>query len=482
MVRSPWCRSIRPLLRWGVLLTVLLGMGATITSSPVASAQPPPPRPIDWDTYGFGLAREGFNPSETQLTPDNVHRLRLAWTVKVGGVINTQPLYAASVLVPKPGVPGGVVKDLVVVGTDKGRVAAVNAATGRTVWERRVGYRYDSCGDLPYYGVTGTPTIDRATNSVFVGDGKGRVDRLDLSTGRIKHRWRITHNPENGHNYSALTFVGGVVYAELAGYCDRPPYRGEIAAINTRTGHVKHWFITPTNGGGIWGFGGISADPRAGALYAATGNSVASTDHEGYSERVVRLTTHLRVTASNYPGLPTVGDADFGATPMLYRAPGCPPQLAVGNKSGAFFVYDRNGIGNGPVQRIALGGSSFGSNALIGVDAYLPSERTVYVSNPHAAGGYKAGILAFRVTRSCHLSLRWQARGPGGTTSSPTIAGGVVFYGTGAYGTLVALDARTGKRLWVRSVGHTIFGAPSVINGAVYVGAWDGRLRAFVPK
>jgi outer membrane protein assembly factor BamB len=167
---------------------------------------------------------------------------------------------------------------------------------------------------------------------------------------------------------------------------------------------------------------------------------------------------------------------------MLYRAPGCPAQLAVGNKSGAFFVYDRAHIGSGPVQRITLGGSSNGRDALIGVDAYLPSERTVYVSNPIRSGGYGAGILAFRVTSNCHLALRWQAPGPGGTTSSPTVAGGVVFYGTGVAGTIVALDARTGKRLWVHSIGHTIFGAPTVVNGAVYVSAWDGRLRAFVPR
>jgi outer membrane protein assembly factor BamB len=472
-------RSIRLALRWGVLLSLLLGTSAAVAASPVSTT---PPR-IDWDTYGFDLARNGFNPNESQLRPGNVDRLHLAWSVKIGGLMNTQPLYAASVLVPKRGAVGGVVsKDLVIAATDTGRVAAVDAATGKKVWERRLGYRDDSCGDLPHYGITGTPTIDRATNSVYVGDGQGRVDRLDLSTGRVRHRSTITHHPGNGHNYSALTLVDGVVYAELAGYCDRPPYRGEIAAINTRTGHVKHWFITPTNGGGIWGFGGISADPSAHALYAATGNSVAATDHEGYSERVVRLTPDLRVTASNYPGLPLTGDADFGATPMLYRAPGCPRQLAVGNKSGAFFVYDRNGIGNGPVQRITLGGSSNGGDALIGVDAYLPSERTVYVSNPNAAGGYRPGILAFRVTHSCHLSLRWQAPGPGHTTSSPTVAGGVVFYGTGPSGTVIALDARTGKRLWVHSVGHTIFGAPTVVNGAVYVSAWDGRLRAFVPR
>jgi len=122
----------------------------------------------------------------------------------------------------KRGAPGGVVsKDLVIAATDTGRVAAVDAATGKKVWERRLGYLHSSCGDLPYYGITGTPTIDRATNSVYVGDGLGRVDQLSLSNGRIGHRWRFTHSPQNAHNYSALTLVHGTVYAEVAGYCDR---------------------------------------------------------------------------------------------------------------------------------------------------------------------------------------------------------------------------------------------------------------------
>ena len=302
--------------------------------------------------------------------------------------MNTQPLYAASVLVRTHTARRRVVsKDLVIAATDKGRVAAVDAATGKRVWERRLGWMHVNCGDLPYYGITGTPTIDRATNSVYVGNANGRVYRLDLSSGRVKHRWTITYHPANGYDISALTFDRGIVYVELAGYCDHPPYRGELVAINTRNGHINRWFPTPTNGGGIWGFGGISIDPAVGVLYAATGNLIGTTDHEGYSERVVRLTRGLRVTASNYPGLPATGDADFGATPMLYRAPGCPAQLAVGNKSGAFFVYDRAHIGNGPVQRITLGGSSNGRDALIGVDAYLPSERTVYVSNPNPSGG-----------------------------------------------------------------------------------------------
>ncbi len=400
--------------------------------------------------------------------------------------MNTQPLYAAGVRVRVRGGHGRtVLKDLVIAASDKGRVAAVDAITGRKVWQRRFPSIHVGCTDLPYYGITGTPVIDRRTNSLYLVDGKGVLDHLNLSTGRTRHRRRILTDPGFEHDWSALTLFNGHIYAELASYCDYPHYHGQIDAIGTHGGRINRWFVTGLpgpNGGGIWSWGGISVDPRGGAIYTATGNSIGSSDSLGYAERVVRLTPKLRVVSSNYPGLPKVGDADFGATPMLYRAPGCPPQLAVGNKAGGFFVYNRDSIGSGPVQRITLAGSSNGSQALIGTAAYLPTERTVYVTNPGRQGGYGPGMLAFGVTGSCHLALRWQAPGPGGATSGPTIAGGVVFYGSGASGRVIALDAHNGKRLWTSGPLDAVYGAPTVMNGVMYVTSYDGRLRAYAVR
>jgi outer membrane protein assembly factor BamB len=197
---------------------------------------------------------------------------------------------------------------------------------------------------------------------------------------------------------------------------------------------------------------------------------------------VVRLTPGLRVTASNHPPLPPTGDADFGATPLPFDARGCPPELAVGNKFGNYYVYNRDHIGRGPVQRISLGGSGFASTALLGIGAYLPSQRLLYVANPKRQGRYGPGMLAFRVAHNCRLILRWQAAEPAGRTTDPTIAGGVVFYGNGHDGRAIAVDARTGKRLWGSSrrvVRGPVLNAPSVVNGVCYVSSWDGRLHAF---
>ncbi|HZU60497.1 MAG TPA: PQQ-binding-like beta-propeller repeat protein, partial [Solirubrobacteraceae bacterium] len=292
--------------------------------------------------------------------------------------------------------------------------------------------------------------------------------------------WTITSDPQHEHVWGALTLLDGVVYVELASYCDIPPYRGRVISIDPGRNAIRRWFVTGRTGpygGGIWGWGGLSAE--SGALYVATGNSVGGTYRDaGYAEHVVRLTRDLRVSASNYPGLPS-GDADFGATPLPFHAHGCPAQLAVGDKYGPFFVYDRDHIGSGPVQRLSLGGAPPNQHALLGLGAYWAAHRLLYVANPAPAGPYHAGILAFRVTRHCRLSLAWQAPEPAHLTSSPSLANGVLFYDTGVTGKVKALDARTGKRLWSSRLGASAFNAPSVANGAVYVGAWDRRLHAF---
>jgi len=65
--------------------------------------------------------------------------------------------------------------------------------------------------------------------------------------------------------------------------------------------------------------------------------------------------------------------------------------------------------------------------------------------------------------------------GPDGTTtvSSPTIAGGAVYYGTGRDARVVAVDEASGRVLWSATVGP-VFGPPLVAGSRVIVAAWDG--------
>ncbi len=462
----------------GGLVGVVVGIFATWAAPALGSA-----RSIDWSTYGLDNQRTGFNPAESSLGPSVVSSMHEIWSTRLGATILTQPVVASGVVLRHP----RRAVDLVYAATEHGLFAAMDANTGRVVWSRRLGVQHVSfCGDLPDndFGITGTAVIDHGRRSIYTTGGDGRLYELDLATGRTKRHWVMTHDPSHENDYGALTLVNGTLYVPYAGNCDTNPYHGFVAAIRVRDGkRIATWFPSGSlYGGAIWGFGGVSADP-GGAIFAAVGNSQGSNEHAGYGENVVKLTAGLGVINANYPGLPK-GDADFGATPLLFQRPGCPPELAVGNKYGSFFVYDRDRISSGPVQQIGLGGSGFGQNGLLGVAAYWPGAATVFVTNPLNRGPYHHGLLAFKVTGGCRLSLAWSSSdGRNGDASSPTVAAGVVFYGDGFGDQAIALDARTGRRLWNsgRDIRGSVYAGPTVVNGKVYVSSVGGYLYAFAP-
>ncbi|HUO69281.1 MAG TPA: PQQ-binding-like beta-propeller repeat protein [Solirubrobacteraceae bacterium] len=468
----------------GRLLGVVVGICATFgICATVAVPAVGLTRTVDWDTYGVDNQRTGFNPAENALGPPAVKAIHQIWSTPLGAPILAQPVVATRVNLHHP----RRVVDLIYAATEHGRIAAMDAETGRVVWSRELGYNYVSfCGDLPNhaFGITGTAVIDRGRNSIFSMGGNGTLYELDLADGQTKRRWQLTNDPTHNYDYGALLLSDGMIYVPFAGNCDTDPYHGMVAAVRVSDGRrIASWLPdAAAGGGGIWGYGGVSADP-GGSIFAAVGNSRGPSRDAGYGEHIVRLTSGLGVVSANYPGLPP-GDADFGATPLLFQRRGCPPQLAVGNKFGSFFVYDRDSISSGPVQRINLGGSGYGQHGLIGVAAYWPATSTVFVSNPLDGGQYRHGVIAFRVTASCRLAYEWSASfGPSGVNSDPTVAAGVVFFGNGYGNRAVAFDARTGRLLWnsERSVTGHVFAAPTVVNGKVYVASLGGYLSAFGP-
>jgi outer membrane protein assembly factor BamB len=65
-------------------------------------------------------------------------------------------------------------------------------------------------------------------------------------------------------------------------------------------------------------------------------------------------------------------------------------------------------------------------------------------------------------------------------TSSPGVADGVVYFGTGSDDDRVyALNATTGAQLWTFTTGNGVASSPAVANGIVYAGSYDDNLYAF---
>ena len=226
-------------------------------------------------------------------------------------------------------------------------------------------------------------------------------------------------------------------------------------------------------------------------MYAATGNALTVPENIGYADQVVKLTPDLQPIAASKPEMDG-DDIDFGATPLLYQAPGCPPQLAAMNKTGDLFVYTRarGGINDGPTQRIAVTQTAE-SGGFIGLPAYDPVYNHVYLSNPKtdATGRYPHGLLAFQVMGDCTLALAWQAtlgfditQVPDNPAIPPMVANSIVYYSTGSSSTIYAYSP-LGRILWYSGldVRGGIFAPPTIVNGLLLVADYNGNLTAFGP-
>ena len=61
--------------------------------------------------------------------------------------------------------------------------------------------------------------------------------------------------------------------------------------------------------------------------------------------------------------------------------------------------------------------------------------------------------------------------------SSPAIANGMVFFGSGDHN-VYALDAASGVLRWSFTTGNVVHASPAVSNGVVYIGSWDRNMYA----
>jgi len=56
---------------------------------------------------------------------------------------------------------------------------------------------------------------------------------------------------------------------------------------------------------------------------------------------------------------------------------------------------------------------------------------------------------------------------------------GVVYFGAGADGYVIAADANTGALLWQSPTGAPVFAPPLVANGTLFVADFGGKLAAY---
>jgi len=194
----------------------------------------------EWLSYGMGWSEQRYS-TMTQITPQNVDKLALAWSYEVGtgnaAGQKTNPLFSNGVLY-------GI--------TNWSVVFAVDARTGKEIW--RYEPDIDSAmkqnpGSRLCCGVN-SRGIALYEGKVFVGVLDGRLQALDAATGKVLWTSWAIPEPKPGEitSYSitmAPRVAKGKVFIGNAGG-EFPPFRGYVSAFDVNTGkEAWKFYITP---------------------------------------------------------------------------------------------------------------------------------------------------------------------------------------------------------------------------------------------
>jgi Malectin domain/Legume lectin domain/Chitobiase/beta-hexosaminidase C-terminal domain len=344
-------------------------------------------------TQHYDTARTGQNTTETVLTPADVNSTLFGklFSLPVDGYVYAQPLY-----VPALAIPGNGTHNVLYVATEHDSLYAFDADTGSQLW--KVSFLINGATTLspsnvgntqdinPEIGITGTPTIDSTTNTIYVVvntlEGSNIIYRLhamDITTGAEKFGGPVlmtasapgtapdgngTTVPFNGqweNQRPGLLLLNGFVYIGFAAHGDNGPWHGWILAYNKTTlAQSGVWCTSPNGkGNGIWQSGaGIAAD-AAGSAYIATGNGddTVATPAPPPSTTIDYGDTIVRLSLTNGVPVPTDyftpwnqasldgADTDLGAGGVLVLPdqPGSFPHILIqSGKQGEVYVVNRD--------------------------------------------------------------------------------------------------------------------------------------------
>ena len=433
----------------------------------------------DWRQFGDNAQATGVGPRATGITAGNVGRLSLR-SVTIDGVADSAPIELHGVRV------GRGRHDLLVVTTSYGKTIAIDAGTGRRLWE------FDPAGVDSTPGnpqvTTATPIADPNRRYIYSASPNGVIHKLSVATGRQVWSRSITFDPAHEKIASALNISGPWVVAVTGGYFgDAPPYDGHVVLLNRGTGGIAHVWNTEcsnrqtlirasscavtTNRGdnAIWGRPGAVLEPGSGRILVATGNGPFD-GRTSWGDSVLELSSDASRllqswTPTNQAQL-SASDTDLGSSspaqlPLFHGR-----RLVVqGGKDGRLHLLDLarlNGIGGaGP----RLGGelsevSSPGGGEVVPQPAVWSSGGRAYV---FVATG--AGTAAYQLVDAAHprLSVVWQ-NGTAGT--SPVLAGGLLYvYDPG--GGISIRRPLTGALLRTLPAGSGHWNSPIVVGGRI---------------
>ena len=399
-------------------LRVIRLLAFVLICAPFTSVVAQSPTPVPVPTWRYDLTHAGQNTQETALTLANVNPQSFGklFSLSVDSTVYAQPLY-----IPGLTMSDGVVHNVLFVATENDSIYAFDAdsksgANAKPIWQislltagygagagaTAVPWQDTGSPDVaPTVGITGTPAINSATNTMYVvantkenGVYFSRLHAINIingaeqpnspvnitataaGTGAGSSGGQITFSPLWENQRAALNYYNGYVYFAYAAHGDLNNWHGWLFAYNASTLQQSAALcLTPNDiGGGIWGSGGgmpIDTNISGGRMFVVTGNGArtnppfnANTD---FGQSVIAfnlangaLTPTDSWTSFNYQTLNTQDwDQAGGTALMLPDQPGAHPHMLItAGKEGRITLLNRDSLGG-----LATGVSS-NTNAL----------------------------------------------------------------------------------------------------------------------
>jgi len=480
---------------------------------------------LDWRAWNEELAASPnpFAVVLSQINTGNVGKIGLAWSASEGNnlvAFETDPVVVNSVMYYT---------------TNANQVRAVNAATGKLIWQftPKVDFYHAIAG-----GGGGVPTnrgVTVANGKVYLLTFDDHLISLQASTGEKLYDTQVA-DPLIGYSeVSPPTYWHGLLF--VGGAEGDAGLRGEVQAFDAATGkRVWRWYTIPAPGQGwmpkVGAHGGGDVwmpsviDDKTGILYFGTGNPSPDLNNSTrpgcnpWVDATVALNARTgRFIWAHSEVCNDVWDYDSLQPPILFNMTvGGKSVRAVGhgNKSGLYFIYD---AATGKVLAQSpyltpytmphlkptakgvlvcpgdIGGLEYSPPAYSPVTGlvYAPGLNTCNIfklapqseTNLHKIGasdfggsplpaGKPTGFMAAVDVHTGRIAWRTPISKPmiGGALAT---AGGLVFSGADD-GYFYAFDARSGKIAWKANVGLGFGAAPMTfaVNGTQYIAVATG--------
>jgi len=281
-------------------------------------------------THHNDTARTGQNLREYALSPTTVSAstFGLLFSCPVDGFVYAEPLYVANLTV------SGMTRNVVYIATEHDSVYAFDADSPSCTQLWKVSFLKSGVTSVPWQdvggtddlipeiGITSTPVIDPATNTIYVeaktketvGTGCSMASpcyfhslhALDLSTGLVSGIEKLgapivisapNFNSLRHLQRPALLLANNTVYLGFGSHGDIPNWQGWMFGYDATTLAQKFvWSTTDSTsgsrGGAVWGGGAGPALDSSGNIYLSTGNGTFDANITGgknYADSTVKL-------------------------------------------------------------------------------------------------------------------------------------------------------------------------------------------------